>query len=160
MSFGMTIRGSIDVRSAWASSGAAWPDHLRQTSTQRMTLSMDRLRTAARMLFVLIIAISAIMPNCARAMPMQSVAVMTNAMMSNGCQGHGCSDHQSGNPMKAKGTGCTVGVCALQIAVMPGHSAASTVLFYSMHHETMAEVFPAGAFQTPDPYPPRQLPLI
>ncbi len=128
--------------------------------TPRMMPLMDRLRIAARMILVLVIAISVIMPNYARAMPMQSGSTMTGVMMSSGCNGHGCGDHQSGNPVKAKATGCAVAVCTAQVAVTPDRLATSTVSFYSMRHKVIAEALPAGAFQAPDPYPPRQLSLI
>jgi hypothetical protein len=119
---------------------------------------MNGLKAFGRGILALIIVMAVSWPSFARAMPMQTSQMQTKMDMSIGCNDHPCGDHQSNNPLKNKSSDCAV--CTAPALIAPATFSISSTTSYLVAHEVVGVTFPLGRLRIPDPYPPRQLPII
>ncbi|HQT65845.1 MAG TPA: hypothetical protein PLO16_15185 [Acidocella sp.] len=121
---------------------------------------MDRSKAFGRGILALIIVIAVSVPSFARAMPMQSSLAQVNISEMVGCHGQPCSDHQSNSPVQNKAATCMTAFCIAPLLLAPNSMAAFSAVSYPITHRVIAETFPLGMSQIPDPYPPRPNHLI
>ncbi len=121
---------------------------------------MDRCKAFGRGILALIIVIAVSVPSFARAMPMQSYQVQAKMSVMVGCHGQPCSDHQSKSPVQNKAATCMAAFCIAPLLLAPNSMAVFSPVSYPITHRVIAETFPLGMSQNPDPYPPRQNHLI